>query len=153
NAILERAQRGTVRPGKMFFGEQEGFLARVDISGHIGSVTFAARFPRGLAVEGLHVGMTLAAARTARPALSHDRDEVLGGVTIARWADRLPDGLRLQVNIRDGKILSIMIEQPGAVYRRPIPDYPKPDPTPGAPFADPNLKLVVLDALLSAGII
>lgn len=151
NAILARAQRGTVRPGKMFYGEQEGFLARVDIDGRIGSVTLAAKFPEGIAVEGLHVGMPLAVARAVRPALRHERDETYGAITVAHWAETLADGLRVQINIRDGRILSIMIEEPRTVYKRPLPAYPEGEQTPGAPFADPNLKLVVLDALLAAG--
>lgn len=153
NVILDRAQRGTVRPGKMFFGEQEGFLARVDVAGNIGSVTFASGFPSELAVEGLHVGMTLAAARAERPQLRHHRDETHGEITIGQWVEILPEGFRLQLNIRDGKVLSIKIEQPDAVYRRPPPAYPQPQQTPGAPFADPNLKLVVLDALREAGVV
>jgi hypothetical protein len=32
-------------------------------------------------------------------------------------------------------------------------DYPQPEATAGAPFADPNFKLVVLDALLTSGTI
>jgi len=44
------------------------------------------------------------------------------------------------------------LSKPGAVYERKL-TYPTPAGKHGAPFADPNLKLVVLSALSDAGVI
>lgn len=153
NTLLTAAQRGTVRPGGLFHDEEIGFLVRIDIAGRIGSMTFARKFPQHLVIEGLQVGMTLAAARAARPTLHHDRDQSYGDVAIVHWTDELAAGLVLMANLHNGNILSIGIEKPGALYRKPPPRYPQPAGIPGAPFIDSNLKLVVLDALRESGVI
>ena len=52
----------------------------------------------------------------------------------------------------DDVVIAMELSKPDAVYERKI-SYPSPAGKPGAPFADPNLKLVVLSSLIDAGTI
>ena len=72
----------------------------------------------------------------------------------------LSEQLRLSVRVRKDVLVGIDLDRPAAVYPRadiwvPAPPgrYPPPESAPGAPFADPNLKLVVLEELRSRGVI
>lgn len=139
------------KPGSsFFFAEDIGFIARIDVRGIIGMVTFAAKFSSSLAIEKLKVGMTLQEARAAHPALRRIEDPEAAKYKLDRYVTALPNGTELEVRIREGRVLALHLSRPGLIYELPAPIYPTAEPTPGAPFADPNFKLVVLDALLAA---
>jgi hypothetical protein len=126
-----------------------GFSARIDLRGVIGRVTFASKFPTALVIEKLHVGMALDAARVAHPSLQPVADNPAAKYGVACFMTVLSNGLELEARFKDDHILAFNLSQPGAVYELPAPTYPAPEPTAGAPFADPNFKLVVLNALWS----
>jgi len=126
-----------------------GFSARIDLSGSIGRVTFASKFPTALVIENLRIGMTLAAARAAHPSLRPVDDSAAAKYGVACFMTVLSSGLELEARFKDDHILAFNLSQPGAVYELPRPTYPAPEHSAGAPFADPNFKLVVLNALWS----
>jgi hypothetical protein len=139
-----------LRAGETCFSSPEnGIFARVDLRGIIGSTSFLAKFPPALEIERLHVGMTLEEARAIYPSLRLAGDaEAEAKYHNTPFVTMLPDGNELRVTGRDGKVLSIRLSCPSAVYEPPAPAYPPAEEPAGAPFADPNLKLVVLDELI-----
>src|SRR4051794_9225566 len=52
-----------------FFGEPMGFVARIDVNGVIGAITFARQFPLDIVIGGLQRSMSLDEALAARPDL------------------------------------------------------------------------------------
>jgi hypothetical protein len=134
-----------------FFAEPMGFLARIDVDGIIGSITFAKKFPLAIELGGIKRSMSLGEALAARPDLV-DAGIAPGTTSVRLYRLMLPDGLQLELRVLDDVVIAMELSKPGAVYERKI-SYPTPAGKPGAPFADPNLKLVVLSALTDAGTI
>jgi hypothetical protein len=134
-----------------FFAEPRGFLARIDVNGVIGSITFAKRFPLPVEFGGLKRGMSLGDALAARPDLI-DGGIAPGTTSVQLYRLMLPDGLQLELRLFDATIIAMELSKPGAIYERKI-SYPSPAGKPGAPFADPNFKLIVLSSLIDAGTI
>ncbi|MFV0473657.1 MAG: DUF6892 domain-containing protein [Pikeienuella sp.] len=123
-----------------------GFRLRLDRDGASGSVAFDWRF-RG-AVDRLRMGMSIAEARKAAPDLLIGEDRPLMRGVRDGLRD-LPGGARMSVKFTLEKVNGVRLWAPGAEYDEPFaPPYPGPAGAPGAPFADANLKLVVLDGLL-----
>jgi uncharacterized protein DUF6892 len=133
--------------------------ARVDVNGVIGQIGIERKFPPWLEVERLRVGMTLPEAKAAQPGLRLIKmfEEERG---IATFGATLADGIELAVRFQNHELLWFTLTRPGSSYpdpklwtQAPAGKYPAPDAVPGAPFADPNFKLIVLDALREAGVI
>lgn len=126
-----------------------GVVVRLDRRDRIGRITFDWRFKQA-AVEGLRMGMPLAGARIAAPDLEiEERGPVETAYRFGRRA--LPDGVRMTAEFSSDVLSRIEFSAPGAGFREPtMPAYPAPSGEAGAPFADTNLKLVVLSSLLDA---
>jgi len=136
-----------------FLGEPMGFAARIDINGILGSVTFTKSFPLDVVLGGIKRGMSLDEALTARPDLiDAGVAPGTGSVVIRLFRLTLPDGLQLELRVVNEAVVAMALSQPDAVYER-TRTYPTPAGKPGAPFADPNLKLIVLSALNDSGAI
>jgi hypothetical protein len=134
----------------VFFDEPMGFLARIDVDGVIGAVTFAKAFPLPVEIGGLKRGMSMAQALAARPDLTDAG--FAPGTPVRLLRLMLPDGVQFEGRFREDQMVAMELSRPGAVYERKL-NYPPAAGKPGAPFADPNFKLVVLDALASSGAI
>jgi hypothetical protein len=134
-----------------FFGEPMGFVARIDVDGVIGAITFAKKFPFPIEIGGLRKGMSLEQALAARPDLV-DAGIAPGTTSVRPYRLTLPDGLQLELRVLNNDVIAMELSKPGAIYERTI-SYPTPAGKPGAPFADPNLKLIVLSALTESGAI
>lgn len=127
------------------------FAAQIDIHSVIRRVQFGRPWndpPFGADVDiaGLRIGMSPAAAMQVVPSLSvnaRKHPAPTSGIT------HLSDGtlLRLQFLFEGLRVIEIVDEW--AVYPPKLPTpYPAPEGVAGGPFADPNLKLVVLESLL-----
>jgi hypothetical protein len=134
----------------VFHDEPMGFVASIDVNDMIGSVTFARSFPLPVEIGGLKRGMSMAQALAARPDLTDAGFEP--GIPLRLLRLMLPDGVQFEGRFREDQMIAIELSRPGAVYKRKL-SYPPAAGKPGAPFADPNFKLVVLDALASSGAI
>jgi hypothetical protein len=130
-----------------------GFSAEIDTNGMIGSTFFSGRFPVSHRIEQLHIGMPFDEVVKIYPGLRHIADERPSNFTLRRFGLTLQDGIELEVRLRDDRVLAVQFLRPGLVYGAAPPKYPPPAGSPGAPFADPNFKLVVLDALRTANAI
>jgi hypothetical protein len=98
----------------------DGFGARVEIGGRIGTMGFYKSFPSHFLIEKLHVGMPLAEALVARPTLELLPDESDVPAKWSQYRDRTDDGFDLTVRVRDGAIGAVEISQPGAVFPEPV---------------------------------
>jgi hypothetical protein len=134
-----------------FFGEPMGLVVRIDVDGIIGAITFAKKFPLDIVLGGVKRGMSLDEALAARPDLA-DAGIAPGTTTVRLYRLSLPDRLQLELRVLEGAVIAMELSNPGAVYERKLA-YPAPAGKPGAPFADPNLKLIVLSALNDSGAI
>jgi hypothetical protein len=124
-----------------------GFQARIDTSDHIGEIYFHEPFSQDVEIAGLRIGMPLAEVLAKRPELKDPmRLPVYQAVLYSVEAS---SHYRLQLEFRWGNLYQVGFRNPKAVYppKQPMV-YPPPAGAPGAPFADPNFKLVVLSALL-----
>lgn len=128
-----------------------GFVARIDANGLIGSLDFDHRFRHR--VGNLANGMTLPQVKEAMPDLEIGGEvPMMAGVRFS--LKRFPDGYTLRVRTTLATVNDIAYFNPTAAYVEPTaPPYPAAVGAPGAPFDDPNLKLVVLSALLDAKIV
>lgn len=115
----------------------------------IGEIRFDWRFTG--AVEGVRMGMTLAEVAAVLPDLAIGADRPsMPGVRDGRRT--LPDGVAMSVTFTLEQVNGIALSAPEARFHAPgSPRYPAPAGPAGAPFADPNLKLAVLSALMRAG--
>ncbi|WP_443726234.1 DUF6892 domain-containing protein [Rhizobium mongolense] len=78
-----------------------------------------------------------------------DDDPLMRGVRMG--VRRFPEGYTLRVRLTLETVNEIGFSNPAAEYPEPTePSYPAAVGMAGAPFADPNLKLVVLSLLLDA---
>lgn len=126
-----------------------GFLAQIDTSDHIGAIYFHEPFPKAIEIAGLRFGMLLAEALAKQPGLKEAfRSPVYEAV---HYAAEVSSHYRMLVEFRGGKLYQIGFRNPQAAYppKQPMA-YPPPAGSPGAPFADPNFKLVVLSSLLES---
>ncbi len=124
-----------------------GFDARIDTSDHIGTLRYRDRFPATISIAGLVIGMPAEAALTAMPQLTVAfRLPVYQSVT---YTADVSSYYRMQVEFRWGKLYAISFRNMAASYPPKQPMlYPAALGAPGAPFADPNFKLVILSSLL-----
>jgi len=145
----------------LFDGEKLGIplTVRIDINGVIGEIGVKRQFPPSLEVARLRVGMTLPEAMAAYPKL-HLLKMFEEERLIANYGATLVDGTELFVHFQDHKVRRFAITRPGLTYpdprqwtSSPPGKYPAPSMEPGAPFSDPNFKLVVLGALMSEGVV
>lgn len=134
-----------------FIGEPMGFMARIDVNGILGSVTFTKNFPLDVEFGGLKRGMSRTEALAARPDLL-DAGIAPGGVIVRLYRLMLPDGLQLELRVVNDAIVAMVLSRPDALHERTL-TYRTPAGKPGAPFADPNFKLIVLAALNDSGAI
>ena len=126
-----------------------GFEARIDTSGHIGALKYQEPFPGTNEIAGLHIGMTVESALAALPQLSLAYR--LPVYESATYKANVSSHYRLIAEFRWGKLYAATFRNPLAVYpdKQPMV-YPAPVGGPGAPFGDPNFKLVVLSSLLES---
>ena len=133
-----------------------GFAAQVDRAGIVGRVQFGRAwsdpsFSSAVAVAGLRIGMSIAQVQRAQP-----------GVTIRPFAHPMPTAgtgaldqhtrFRLQFLFDELRVIELVDDR--AVFpARSEPAYRAPAGAPGAPFGDPNFKLVVMNDLLERNII
>lgn len=155
---LEAAMGSAWRPVPAYKGgiadileNSHGFTARIDRRGRIGEVSFDHRFTHP--VDAIAMGMKLSSASAAMPALEIGDDlPMMRGVRLG--TRRFPEGYVLRVRFTLETVNAISFSDPLAEYpERTAPPYPAAAGAPGAPFADPNLKLVVLSALQDAKLI
>jgi hypothetical protein len=108
-------------------GASYPFGARFTTAGTIGALSFFATFPAGLDIRGLEIGMPLQAVRKVHPDLVRDSEESSEeyGVDAYRSGSREEDGLIIK--IKDGVVLAVIFQQPGAEYPGEIPavTYPR----------------------------
>jgi hypothetical protein len=131
-----------------------GFFVRLDRAGRVGYVGFQTGFPAKYAIEGLQLGMAAAAIFEARPNLKQLPDPE-GQWQEVRYGERLSAGYALVAGVRKDKLAYITFESdacdyPSAKEYVPAPPgrYRDVDESTVPTFADPNLKLAVLDALI-----
>lgn len=139
---------------------QNGFCARLDVSRCIGKVSFFGRFPSKYVIEGLHLGMPQPQALAVHSGWVVCASESDADRGISAFRCDLPSGLRLTTRFARDSLIGLDLELPDREYPRadvwapaPAGKYPLPDAEPGLPFADPNLKLVVLNELVQAGVV
>ncbi|WP_296085121.1 hypothetical protein [uncultured Agrobacterium sp.] len=122
-----------------------GVIVRLDRTGRIGTITFNSRFDQTIA--GVPMGISLKELPSAVPDMKvGEESKVLRGTRYGTM--RLPEGI-LSARISNGNLYEIEISNPKAEYTEPTaPPYPVAKGAPGAPFSDPNLKLVVMSSLL-----
>lgn len=124
-----------------------GFQAQIDTSGHIGSIHFHEPFP-DIEIAG-RFGMSPAEMLAKQPELK-EAMRLPVYETVHYMAD-VSSHYRMLVEFRWGKLYQVAFRSPQAVYPAKQPMvYPAPTRAPGAPFADPNFKLVVLSAMLES---
>ncbi|MBB4314167.1 DUF7256 domain-containing protein [Roseospira marina] len=124
-----------------------GVVVRLDQDDVIASIEFGWRFTKA-AVDGFRIGMTLADVQALDPDVTVGDDlPRMRGVREGRR--RLPTGVEMRLRFTRESLRSIRFTDHSATSRDPTaPPYPEPAGEPGAPFADPNFKLVVLSSLL-----
>ncbi|MCF1450169.1 hypothetical protein FS815_25610 [Agrobacterium vitis] len=123
-----------------------GFLVWIDRNGLIGMLKYDHRLKHP--VGEIAMGMTIEQVRAAMPSLEIGDDlPMMQGV---RLGVRLyPENYTLLVHLTLETVNEISFSNPAAEFSKPTePPYPAPAGIAGAPFADPNLKLVVLSSLL-----
>ncbi len=127
-----------------------GVIIRIDRKGMVGMIEFNSRFKH--TIGGVPMGVELANIPTILPSMQiGDESKVLRGTRYGIM--KLPEGV-LTAQIINGYVRQISISNPDADYIKPTaPPYPLPSGIQGAPFSDPNLKLVVMSALLRLKII
>jgi hypothetical protein len=127
-----------------------GFVARLDATGHIAYVRFSPPFPTDVAIAGLKLGMSQAAALAVVPRLKlGDRSPIAAA---SRYFADVSSHYRMVAEFHGDELHSVwFFEGDDKVYppKRPMV-YPAAAGAPGAPFRDPNLKLAVLSALIWA---
>jgi hypothetical protein len=93
-----------------------GFSARIDINGVIGRISISGKFPATLAVDMLHIGMSLDAAFVAYPMLRHIEDVTVSAMTLRRFGTQRPDGIGIEARFRESRLLAFDLERPDAIY-------------------------------------
>jgi len=124
-----------------------GFQAQIDTSDHIGAIYFHETFPKEIEIAGLRLDTPLAEVLAKRPELKEAfRLPVYESV---HYAAEVSSHYRMLLEFRWGKLYQIGFRNPQAAYppKQPMV-YPTAEGASGAPFVDPNFKLVVLSSLL-----
>lgn len=116
--------------------------ARLDAAGRLGYITFLRSFPEHVVMDGLHIGMPLADALSARSALQPADPKADAPEGWSTYADRTDDGHRLSVHVFEEHIGSIELAQLLPVYRER--QLPASDPSLTRAF---DLKLEPQDTL------
>jgi hypothetical protein len=126
-----------------------GFQAQIDTSDHIGRIVFHDPFPNSIEIAGLRLGMRPSEVLAKQPELKEAfRLPVYESV---HYSAEVSSHYKLLAEFRWGKLYQIGFRNPQAVYPAKQPMvYPAPAGAPGAPFADPNFKLVALSSLLES---
>jgi uncharacterized protein DUF6892 len=121
------------------------FIARIDLDGIVGAVSYFEHFDAGLPIDGLRMGMSLEEVRAIHPEMGI---MTFGGEPTG-WL-KPSDHMSVMLIFASGRLTNISIEDRRAVFwdKGPPPPYPAMAGEPGAPFKDPNLKLIVLSDLL-----
>ncbi|WP_246622819.1 DUF7256 domain-containing protein [Rhizobium laguerreae] len=154
-AKVEAAMGSTWKPpaphkgGKIDLLENShGFVAWIDRNGLIGMLDYDHRFLHP--VGEIAMGMKIEEVLAAMPSLEIGDDlPMMRGVRMG--VRRFPEGYTLRVRLTLETVNEIGFSNPAAEYPEPTePSYPAAAGMTGAPFADPNLKLVVLSSLLDA---
>lgn len=118
----------------------------IDRDGSIGMLNYNHRFLHP--VGGIAMGMKIDQVRAAMPSLEIGDDlAMMRGVRMG--VRRFAEGYTLRVRLTLETVNDIVFSNPEAEYPEPTePPYPAAAGMVGAPFTDPNLKLVVLSSLL-----
>jgi hypothetical protein len=153
-AALEAALGPRWRPIEPYRGgvvdqlaTSHSFTARVDVRGRLGEVSYSEGFAAGVSVGGLRMGMSPKEAKRVLPRLRLEPKRRPNAPSQDGSA-QLPGKVSLSVSFWRDKLISIEFANPDAVYPpKGAPPYPVARGEPGAPFKDPNLKLVVLAEL------
>ena len=127
-----------------------GFVARLDATGHIAYVRFNPPFPTDVAIAGLRLGMSQAAALAAVPRLKLGDSSPIAAAS--RYFADISSHYRMVAEFHGDELHSVwFFAGDDKVYppKRPMV-YPAASGVPGAPFRDPNFKLAVLSALIDA---
>ncbi len=124
------------------------FIARIDLDGIVGAVSYFEHFDAGLSIDGLRRDMSLEEVRALHPEM---KIMTFGGEPTG-WL-KPSDHMSVMLIFTSGKLTRVSIEDRRAVFwdKGPPPPYPAMAGEPGAPFKDPNLKLIVLSDLLDRG--
>ncbi|MEX2743782.1 DUF6892 domain-containing protein [Rhizobium mongolense] len=119
-----------------------------DRNGLIGILDYDHRFRHP--VGEITMEMTIEQVRAAMPSLEiGDDDPLMRGVRMG--VRQFPESYTQRVRLTLETVNEIGFSNPAAEYPEPTePSYPAAVGLAGAPFADPNLKLVVLSSLLDA---
>lgn len=139
--------------GYFFDFSAAGLTARIDLEDTIGALGFSA-FPIPYEIEGLAIGMTEEQVLAAQPDLKFCPGNEKYGYK--EFKGKTSSGFLLRVAVFAEKgLMQIDLSLPDRRYFKgnerikALPGrYPKPSGKAGAPFKDPNLKLVVLSELL-----
>ncbi len=122
------------------------FTARLDVKGIVGEVRYLRQFDERLSIDGLRIGMNLDEVKAARPDIRIG--EIMKGGPMRYGAVRLPDKLWLALAFSNDTLHQISLWTDGAVYTsKQPPAYPAAAGALGAPFKEPNLKLLALSDL------
>lgn len=123
-----------------------GFIARLDIDGIVREVIYSWRFDGRPFIDGLRIGMTLDEVKAAQPDIRIDKPPAGGPPRTGVVG--LSDTLRLHLYFSNDSLRAIWFLTIDAVYPpEGPPPYPAMAGEPGAPFKDPNLKLLALSDL------
>ena len=126
-----------------------GFVARLDVAGHIAYAAFRPPFPIETPIAGLRLGMSQQAALAALPALRlGDRSPIYAAT---RYTADVSDHYRMVAEFHGDELHGIwfFVRDAAFPHKQPMV-YPAAVGAPGAPFRDPNFKLAVLSALIEA---
>ena len=93
-----------------------GFTARVDVDGIVGKVGFTGKFPATIPIDLLQIGMSFDAVLVAYPTLRHTADVTVSAMTLRRFGTTRPDGIEIEARFRDGRLVALDLERPGAIY-------------------------------------
>ncbi len=125
-----------------------GFVVWIDRNGLIGILDYDHRFRHP--VGEITMEMTIEQVRAAMPSLEIGDDApLMRGVRMG--VRQFPESYTQRVRLTLETVNEIGFSNPAGEYPEPTePSYPAAVGMAGAPFADPNLKLVVLSSLLDA---
>jgi hypothetical protein len=122
------------------------FKARIDVGNVVREVRYFRLFDSRFSIEGLRIGMTLEEVRAARPDI--EIGAIMVGGPMRYGSLRLPGTIRLTLMFSNDFLHEISFWTEDAVYPpEGPPTYPAAAGALGAPFKDPNLKLLALSDL------
>lgn len=98
------------------WGVNHGCFARIDVQQQLGVVGFYRAFPGAFCFEGLSMGMSLAAARVHRPALTLSSLPPGQPVQLTEYRDQTAAGDLLRVRFFRHQLVGLELECPGLLY-------------------------------------